>query len=345
MNQIRHFKSREHIEQEAAAWVIKMDQKPLSASELNELERWLAQSQAHRRSFLALADVWQELDGLTTESEAVTQQAARPSQKQMPIVWSAAAAVLLAIALFTFHLRTANVPDIHAEYQTATGEIEQYLLPDGSRIKLNTRSNVVVDFSAHERAIHLQEGEANFEVAKDPKRPFVVYTNRGSITAVGTAFNVRVQSSGIDLVVTEGKVKVDAASSVLEPVRYDDKPSTRTELPDRSAQQIVAVSAGEKLRFGNTTQHHTNPSQQEIDRQLSWQQGMLAFDSTPLAEAVREISRYTDTHIIIKDPALAELPVGGYFKAGEVDAMLEVLELSFNLSAEHHGNRILLSKK
>lgn len=107
-------------------------------------------------------------------------------------------------------------PGYSAEYRTAIGEQQDVSLPDGSSILLNTHTSLNVQFSKERRSVFLDAGEAHFEVAHDPDRPFVVATKVGVVRAVGTAFTVYVRDDEeTEGTVTDGVVEVSQVSEPL----------------------------------------------------------------------------------------------------------------------------------
>ena len=82
----------------------------------------------------------------------------------------------------------------------------------------------------------------------------------------------------------------------------------------------------------------------EVDIRLAWQRGMLIFQGEPLGEVLAEFGRYTNDTLVIADPSLRGLRVGGYFRAGDVDALLIALRENFQIESttDAHG-RILLN--
>ena len=121
-------------------------------------------------------------------------------------------------------------------------------MEDGSTIALNTNSRVNIDYSGERRVVQLLRGEASFDVAKSPQRPFVVYAGSGLIWAVGTAFNVRYTSDLVDVIVTEGIVKVYTQVSPEQPV------ASLTAAPDSdvaASENEALVSAGKSMQYSN----------------------------------------------------------------------------------------------
>ena len=379
MNPVKNFKNRQMIQHEAAAWVVKIDSDDLSESERSELAIWLQESPSHKKEFIELARVWGNLDVLqfvaevtptapepyeqisanlfsTREqspasrsleseghaSEVQTGKAALMPQSKRHVYTAVAASFALFSLLFLLKVLPygdAQLRSVEREsfYITAIGEQRDINLPDGSHIKLNTSSSVKVNFSATQRAIYLEQGEANFIVAKDKNRPFIVYVGQGSVTAVGTVFNVKLNRGVTDVLVTEGVVKVNPS--------VEESPSSKS-VKDFSVDAVASVVAGQKARFNASKITDLQVIKTaDINQELAWHSGMLSFSDTPLREVIDEVSRYTSTQIVIDDKDVANLQVAGYFKAGETEAMLEVLQLSFGVKVTHlPNNKVLLSK-
>lgn len=358
MNEIKAFKNKQSIQDEAAQWVVKLDGGSLSDTERESLVAWL-KNPSHKKEFLELANIWGNLDVLREIAEIVTVDNSRDDalavtnvehlvqakpQRQNRLGYYAVAAsfTMMSIAFLMQlyqHVDNSSALVTEHSYATKIGEQRDIVLDDGSQLKLNTNSIVKVNFSAEQRAIYLQQGEVNFSVVKDKSRPFVVYVGKGSVTAVGTVFDIRFQQGIADVLVTEGVVKV--AASATSNITTSD-----TLQVSKNSSLIASLAAGQKARFdAQKISELGDIESTEIERKLSWQSGMLSFADTPLRDVINEVSHYTNTRIVIDDADVASIPVGGYFKAGEIDSMLEVLQLSFGIKVTRINNeKILLSK-
>jgi len=210
-----------------------------------------------------------------------------------------------------------------AKYQTPIGAVETVAITDGSRVILNTDSEIRVSLSDSQRHIRLDRGEAFFQVAKDPKRPFVVHSGPVAVTAVGTQFSVRRRGQETFVVVTEGVVRIENAAI-----------ASRSQPQIAKAGQVARVSDA-----GVLIQDEAAPREEE---QLSWRTGVLVFRDTRLEEAVAEFNRYNQRQIVIADPGLKDLHVAGSFNATSVEAFVHLLEQGFPLRAEQRGNTLIL---
>lgn len=337
MNNIRQFSSKEDIQEQACLWVSRLD-RGLKSDEKVELDTWLAESNAHRQALLDAASLWDDMSVLNELSGLFPQPTARHTAKKRALpknaVWGIAATFLvMAIAIGVIVQRTwlNSTPEFAAvsqKVQTGVGEQKNVTLSDGSQLHLNTNSLVTVDFTSSARNIVLLKGEAHFEVAHDKTRPFSVTAGNNTVTAVGTAFNMQyVDDNAFELVVTDGKVLVKdrfKASSSNESL-FGKRPVT---------EEGLLMFAGEKATVLGKVEARESMSQDEIDDDLAWQQGMIVFKGEPLESVLLEIGRYTPVRFHISDNSLRKRRVAGYFKVGDIDGLLSALESSFNITYE-----------
>jgi transmembrane sensor len=207
-----------------------------------------------------------------------------------------------------------QAPSVHeVEYRTAVGEQRIVLLPDDSIMTLNTDTRIRVHYSDEERRIELQRGEALFEVAVQSGRPFVVAAGSGVVRAVGTAFTVYLRTDAVDVTVTEGAVEV---SGVAEPVAAPSGPA----FPAR------VLTESHKLRYQKNVVETVTVSAEELRRALAWRHGMLDFEAAPLSDVITEANRYIRDRFVIVAPELETLEFTGYFRAGDVDLLIKLLE-------------------
>jgi len=236
--------------------------------------------------------------------------------------------LLLVGLLIAWYVRPQMMSERDTVFSTAIGAIKSIPAPDGSRITLNTDSVIEVAMTPHERRVQLQRGEAFFEVAKDPRRPFKVTAGNKVITALGTAFSVRrTAGNSIDVVVTEGAVRVDEAGR------------------DEGTANAAILRAGgiaHSTESGTLIEERALPRAQE---QLSWRIGTLVFRNESLVDAIAEFNRYNTRQMFVEDPAIKALRIEGNFRATNLDGFVHVLEDGFGLHVEQVGNRIELSQK
>lgn len=209
-----------------------------------------------------------------------------------------------------------------ASYATTVGGISTVKLSDGSSAVLNTDSKLEVRLSRRQRDIGLDRGEAFFSVAKDASRPFVVHVDGRRVIAVGTQFSVRRDADGMRVVVTEGVVRLETASSAL---------SEQVNLPAGFVAWIGP--RGLSVRPGTV---------EAASRFLSWRQGYLVFADTTLAEAADEFNRYNTTKLRVADATVAQMRIDGNFRYGNVEAFVRLLEQAFPIRARREGELVIL---
>lgn len=338
-------------EHEAAAWALRI-QSGLRSEDHRELEAWLKRDARHASILAEMNETSRLLDRLRDPALAgadapcdeipfgadVT-RAGRPRRWFVPV--SLAAAAVLAIVGILSTTSPGSSRNYSASFATAAGVSQTVQLPDGSVLRLNTNSAVVADYTAKERRVHLTRGEAFFSVAKNPQRPFWVDAGAVSVRAVGTEFNVRFRPESVEVLVKEGKVSVNPSTV---------KPSIS--VPDNSAPAHLIV-AGEQATVSLPPMRANKPPQvlvapvdaQRMESALAWQQGRLEFTDTPLGEVVTEFNRYNRHQLAIGDPSLHSEPFGGTFAPQGYEAFLEVLEQSFGIVGERHGNETILRRK
>jgi transmembrane sensor len=331
------FIDREAVEAQAREWLLRLDgDTPLTPAERESLQRWAAQSPAHREELLRIAAFWSEADLL---AELATQQR-RPRgrwESAVSRIWQAvcatpraaiAATLVLVIAavLLTPMLSGPSIEASNGLYTTSVGEQRKQTLSDGSVVEINTDSEVRVAYSKDRRLVRLLRGEAHFQVAHDASRPFDVYAGTSLVRATGTAFSVHMQGSDVTVTVAEGSValgtlpqpQTSEVSAALVPLRV-------------SVPMLRQIESGHIARLHENIADVRALNTEDLARELAWRDGLLVFTGEPLSQVIDEVSRYTSVRIEIADARLRTLPVGARFRLGDLDAMLDALESSFGI--------------
>ena len=325
MSEVVKLRTRAEIDEEAAAWVWRMDSAGVAAAERQAFEAWLRQDPRHRRAAAELSAVWGALDGLAEakRGEKIATFTAKPLLvRRTQRWWLAAACVAAAAVLGALWVGRGSELQTLA---TAVGQQRNVTLADGSIVTLNTNSIVETDLRRHTREIFLRKGEAHFRVAHDRSRPFLVHAGDAVVRAVGTEFEVRVLADQhIDVVVNEGRVEVQAVP--VPPSQYASAPT------GQATARVRALHAGERLSTANRDYAVTAISAQQLSSELAWREGAIVFDGETLAAAIAEIERYTDARIIVSDPETAALRVGGRFRTGDVQEFFDALQTALPVS-------------
>ena len=338
MSDVVKLRTRAEIDEEAAAWIWRMESGAVSGADPEEFEAWLRQDPRHRRAVDELSKVWEALDGLT---EAQRGTPATPGTDphaavlhRRPLWFAAAAAALVAAVGATLWLNKGSETQVVA---TAVGQHRNVVLADGTLVSLNTNTIVETNIGRRSRDIFLRKGEAHFEVAPDRSRPFLVYAGDAVVRAVGTEFEVRLRTDRhVDVLVTEGRVEVQPDAPNPEPGA-----TTGAQAASIPVVRIRAVNAGEALSTATTNYPVIPMSPEQLSSELAWREGAVVFDSEPLAEAIAEIQRYTDSPIIISDPAITTLPVGGRFKTDDLQGFLDGLQAALPVTIRRTADGVV----
>ena len=349
-------KSDPTIAQVAAEWVVRRD-RGLSLAEKRALAEWENADERHRTELRRIDEAWTGLEAIRAQpylnamSVAIVARAraARSRRRRITILSGAlAAAAALAIGFDGWRRWQRPVemrPVIVSEsVRVLDSSLRRLDLPDGSVAELNGTSRIEVNFTATERRLRLTEGEAHFIVAKNPERPFYVSAGSVTVRAVGTAFNVRLASAAIEVLVTEGRVQLEHAaqlSSVVAPVA----PAGATPAPAGVATPPAPVPApliaGQRAIIDRTVATATAPAVEineigraEIDEVLGWQTTRLVFSNTPLEEVVAGFNQFNRHQLTIGDPKLRGRTLTGVFRADNLEGFKRLLKASVDVKAE-----------
>ena len=329
----------ESIAATAAAWLAQRDD-TFSAADAAAFERWCAADPRHADAVCRLERAWATLQPLRNFRPTAQRHPdrdllsgpARPSRGVIFPLRAFAFAAALMLTLGFWAVRTTSTSTLR--YTTTAGGYERVILADHSVLELNGDTAAEVTYTAVERRVRLMHGEAHFTVAKNPARPFQVEAQGIAVRAVGTAFNVRLGAGEVEVLVTEGKVAV----SPTETMTLASPPSlTRAETPPTLVPTLLIAN---ERAFVATTGPVTSPRVERIAPEavrtsLIWQGPSLVFAATPLAEVAAQFNRRNPIQIVLADPALATLPIGGSFRPENVEAFVQLLE---------SGNEILVDR-
>lgn len=341
------------MREEAGAWLVKLD-RGLDQREQGDLKAWLSTSAAHRRYLHKLASTWDAMGVLETlremfplqydvqpQSKGAAEPALGHSRWWYTLAASAALVVLVAGTLM-YSQFDSRLPEPRQTLATIAGQQTNHVLPDGSHILLNTRSRVEVDFNRQARIVRVYEGEVGFDVAHEVDWPFIVYAGNGLVSAVGTAFSVRVQAGIVDVIVTEGRV------GVISNITGDPR-AEQLMIPEQFAgndRSRALISAGHGARFEDVIESIESLDAETLHRKQAWRQGALIFKGEPLEEVLAEVGRYTDQQLVITDPSIRRVPVGGHFRTSDINTLVALLADNFDLDIKVvNSNLIHLSSR
>ena len=317
--------SRERAESDAAAWIARRERDDWSGDDQVQLDAWINASTENRVAWLRVNTAWQQTGRLrplrTSAPHAPTWSGKALHRTHVRARALVGCAVLAVVAIAAWY-----VLRVGPSYHTEIGALQAVSLTDGSKVTLDTNTRIHVDVTQTERRVDLEQGEAYFEVAKDPARPFVVIAGDKRIVAVGTQFSVRNERGEVRVIVTEGRVEVERGAG--DTMRH-----------------MMQLQAGSIAHAGPDAVLVEDQPISELEQLLSWRSGRLSFDNSTLADAVAEFNRYNTRRIVIVDPAVAAIRVGGNFRATNIDAFVRLIAGDFPITATRQGQEIVLSGK
>ena len=226
-------------------------------------------------------------------------------------------------------------------YTTSVGEQTTVLLKDGTRMSLNTSTRVRVELASAQRSVRVVEGEALFEVAKDPLRPFVVQVADREVVALGTVFSVRLGptdevSDTLAVTLIEGQVSVRSANK---------------ESGKAVEARPVLLSPGDRLRLNEPSGKDAKIAQRAtmqmdrpfVDQLLAWRRNEAVFDNVPLSDAVAEMNRYSRQPIVLAGDSSKALRISGVFRTGDNVAFARAVAAVLGLVVHDRQDRVELA--
>jgi transmembrane sensor len=340
-------------EEIASDWVSRREA-GLTAAEKNELESWLQASPGHRAAFRHASTAWRFLEKArrTSKSDEMMQAISRKGRKRDIALrrriagFSLAGLAAAACLIVSFSPFRQAAPPAPIPANTVVVKTEVHTLPDGSVVELNAGAQILPKFTLALRTVVLVRGEAHFAVAKDHVHPFVVTAGGVTVHAVGTAFDVNMRPDAVDVLVTEGKVRVDHPAEEAGPSK--DVPSQMQPQEIPAPGSSIYLTAGERAVVsltGKTSPPVAQLSSSDIDRALVWRSRRVEFNGASLAEAVAIFNRQNQVKIVLGDPSLGSMRLGGAFWANDPEGLVRLLQSTSGLRIERRdgGNEIVLS--
>ena len=322
------------MEQEAAEWLVKRD-RGFTPEEQDAFFQWLGEDARRGEYFAGYQHTWQEFDLL---AEWLPEHSEKPNPDLlahgMPrrrwAHWKGligAAASIVAIfgiwAVWTHQIQS-ETPVYQAQHFVA-GDYGYHVLEDGTELDMNQGAEVLVEYSENERLVKLLTGEVHFAVAKNPNRPFIVRARGADVRAVGTAFNVALSNNAVEVLVTEGKVRMEHESlrEVVEDIADGSVSSGVDLIPGQRS--ILTFESGEHSIAMDTVESEA------MSQLLAWKHETLDFEETPIAEAILEFNRRNEIQVIIADSELeVELePISATFRSNNLEGFTNLLEITY----------------
>jgi transmembrane sensor len=297
------------MDDRALGWIARLRSDVATEADQQQFALWLAANPEHRAAMDRMLELWDDLGALEHLPAIEQEKPASPSRRLWLGGGLAAAAVFMAL-VFSPQLMLPQAGE--QRYQTGLGEQLVIDLADGSTVTLNTNSRLLVTLETSQRRLELLRGEAFFEVAKDPSRPFVVDVGSARVRALGTAFNIYREGDKSRVTVTEGVVRVT-----------DQRDATAT------------ANDSELLYVNQTIATDRNglsaPDTVDAAPTVAWREGKIIADGMTLAALATQIERYHDRHIIFGSNEVSQLRVSGVFQLNNPDTILRALQQSLDI--------------
>ena len=321
------------IEREALHWIERTEDPDFTDEEGDAFRVWYAASEENRSAY----------DGFLTTIGAVraAHETGAPDLPSSPLsssdesasfpwphIAGMAAVLTLCVGIGLWAVLSGGLQE-GIRYASAVGEQRVVTLDDGSVVTLNTASEIRVYYSERRRRVDLVKGQAAFDVASDPARPFQTYTDEGMIFVLGTVYDVRLREGETVFTLVEGSALVgdrEAAEGWRRwRARVDDGHMPRDVVMLAPGEQVRALQA--ETLSGVTLSEVTAAN---VDHAMLWKQGLVVFNDVSLAAALEEMNRYSRTRLTLADDAgLRALSISGRFDAGDPQAFAENLQFIF----------------
>ena len=302
------YAGRDAIEAEAARLLARLNSDP-SPDDEAEICAWIEADPRHAVAFARAEAAWDASERLKSAAADITlppmqQIISEADQRRLSrnIMVAAGVAILLFVVAAIVTVRTFSGVE---RYETGVGQMRDIALEDGSILHLNSDSEVEARFTSNGRKVRVMKGEASFEISHDPARPFDVEARAAVIRAVGTAFNVRLRPSLVELTVTHGKVTVHCGDSPL---------------------QQVAAGSGAVIQPRSISLTRLGPK--IVEQRTAWRAQMVELDGETVEQAADEFNRYRKAPILIGDTRVSALRIGGRFRTTDSQEFLSALQLS-----------------
>ncbi|THF59469.1 DUF4880 domain-containing protein [Pseudothauera rhizosphaerae] len=339
------------VDREAAMWATR-SHGGLDAAAAAEFAAWLNADPAHGRAYAGMERSLERVRALPEEAvrtlrAGLADAAARPHAQAVPAGLSAAgrrrpwtgafgglarqlaaAAAVLVVAggAWLGWGQWFDPPVFTASYTTGRGQQRDVELPDGSVLQLDTTTHVEVRLYRQRREVRLADGQVMFTVQGDRDRPFAVLAGASRITVVGTRFSVRHTQVGL----AAGKTVVSVESG-------DVRVAGRNIMPVGGASVALGAGQGVTVDDGGRLAEVVSLPAAGVG---AWRSDRVSFDDTPLAEALAEFERYGRTGLVVRDPEVAALRLGGSFDLRQTAAFARTLPLLLPVRLERRGEMV-----
>ncbi|MPQ84979.1 FecR family protein [Pseudomonas sp. MAFF 730085] len=309
----------EHIIQQAANWLTQLQDENVSDADRQAYTTWYHADPRHAVAIERMRCLWGDFETLPAQPARIALNHAFAAPRTRGAQVLGVLGGVLGVVLCGW-LGVQQLPVWMADQRTGVGERRHIALEDGSQLQLNSNSAVDVKFDGHQRVIELLQGELWVDVAKDAQRPFVVRTDQGTATALGTRYLVKRAADGSTVVtVIESTVAVKG-----------------------QAAQGVNVVAGQR----SVLDHGRAQAPQAIGNADpdAWTRGLLKVNDQPLSEVLQTLASYRHGLLRFDAQALQNLRVSGVFKLDDTAAALSALADNLPIQVEYFTDLLVVVK-
>ncbi|MEG1041507.1 MAG: FecR family protein [Pseudomonas sp.] len=305
--------SEDSVEAQAAEWVLRMSEGPLTAQERQAFEHWCQLDSRHQATFERISSVVAQLHSLRTQRAPARAALQMPGKRRIKARHLLGIGVLLANLGLVLSLSGFRADDLFADLHTSPGEWQSQTLEDGSRITLFGNSAIDLQFDGGQRRIQLRRGQVLVDVAHDTSRPFVVSTAEGSFTALGTRFVV---SRG------EGQSELSMLQSTVA-VRSADR------------NQALEVHGGGRAWVREDAVGRL-PDIDPVSLEQAWQRHQLVVEGMPLPQVLQALGQQRQGHLQFDASQLADLKVSAVLPLDDTDRALQLLAQALPIRVQQY---------
>ncbi len=325
------------IQEDCRNWIIELSDDEATAEERTrlqtEFQNWIMADTLHAEHFEETQRLWGAIGQMhhletavitpiqPTAADKIEEQAFRQTWWKAGMV---ASFIFAALVIFI----GMNLPN-SKEFSTEVAEIRDVQLPDQSLVTLGAQSEIEVEFTESKRQVFLKNGDAFFDVQKDPARPFFVAVDGVNVRVVGTKFDIHHGPEQVRISVLEGVVEVTT-------------PKTAERDESSETEKKVTLTLGQQL-ITDKQDHQVEVKRVDVADLANWRSGWLAYSGVDLRDLVADANRYYDKEIVLESEAIETLKVTASFKASRIDQMLAILQDALPIVVDkHEDGRIVL---
>ena len=310
----------------------------LTKAEENELKEWLQKDEINRKVFENIVADWSLKASDVEESKrrvyhhVVGTSHNKQATSRTFSYFAKVAAVLIVVLLATLLLIKLNNQDLGHNTENGVATIEKHALPgqkitlklpDGTKVTLNSGSKLVTPeiFGGSARQVFL-DGEAFFDVARDPLKPFIIETNEAHVKVLGTSFNIRsyFDEKDVSIAVNSGKVSVSDGDESNEHVLQKNEMLVYS-IPEKSFRKQVGFDR--EYVFG-------------------WKDNYLIFKDEPVEKIFKRLSRLYDVDFKVFPGIDKKKRFTAKFKNQTLEAVMSSISFSYEFDYEINGKEVVI---